>query len=190
MKNLKKLSRRGILGILALSLTVASVFGMIIAIQNFAPQVISNPAGLTISCLTVTDAVSSNSSTGGHQLWTLTYTCGGGPITTNAQSVLTVTSGSYIPTYTIDTSGSTATITSVSLTLIGNSVQGGTLFCNANIPTYTLTSGTAIALSNPAGCNNGGSNATVSIYYYSLAIVVSTFGTISVGGFSVTWTNA
>ncbi len=185
------MSTRTILGVIAVSLTVTSVFAMVLFVQNFAPQSISNPSGLNIVCSTVTDSVSSNSSTGGHQLFTLTYTCGGGPLTSTSQSVLSIAaSGNYVPTFTIDTSSSTASITSTSLALLGNSIQSGALWCVSGNPTYPLTSGTAVALTSSLSCQNGTSVNAINVYYYKLDIVVSSFGTINVSAFSVTWTNA
>jgi hypothetical protein len=189
--NLRKLSRRGILGILALSLSVTSVFALALFTQSFAPQTISNPAGLNAICTSLTDSVSNNGTSGNEELFTLDYSCGGGALTSTSQSVLSVaTTGNYKPAFAIDTSGSTATIVSTSLSLLGNSIQGNALFCNSGAPSYSLTSGTPVALTSSLTCQNGSTSAPVNLYYYELDIVVSSHGTISVAGFSITWVDA
>jgi len=108
MKNIRKLSRRTALATIALALSITSVAGMLLFTQNFAPQTISNPAGLNAVCTSLTDSVSNNGTTGGHELFSLVYSCGGGPLTSTSQSILSIAAtGSYKPTFgPIDTSGS------------------------------------------------------------------------------------
>ncbi len=191
MKMFKR-TRRSILGLVAIALTITSVAGMMLFVQNFTPQTISNPAGINSGCASLTDLTSNNGTTGTAEIFHLVYSCGGGPLTSTTQSVLTIaTTGNYKPTYgPIDTSASTANVVSKSLSLLGNSIQAGALWCTAGTPSYTLTSGTALALTAGLTCQNGTSTNAVNLYYYQLDIVVNSFGTVSVAAFSVTWVSA
>src|SRR6266566_433142 len=192
MKNLRKLSTRSLLGVLAIALTITSVAGMLLFVQNFAPQTISNPAGLNAICTSLTDSVSNNGTTGNAEVFHLIYSCGGGPLTSTSQSVLSVAAtGSYKPTFgPIDTSASTAHVISTSLTLQTNSIQSGALWCQSGNPSYALTSGTALTLTAGLTCQNGTSTNPVNLYIYDLDITVDSFGTVSVAAFQVTWVSA
>ena len=149
--SIRKLTTRSILGMIALSLVVSSGFALFLFTQTLPTLTISNPAGLSSLCASplIAGTTVNNGTAGGHESFTTAYSCTS-PIaspyapTAIAQGVLSVvTAASYIPTFVIDTSASTATVTSVVVQLNAQSIQGGASFCNANVPLFTLTSGTA-----------------------------------------------
>src|SRR2546425_3243967 len=152
--NLNKLSRRGILGILSISLIVGSAFGLFLFTQTLPALTVSNPAGLNSLCAQplIAGTTVNNGTSGGHESFTTAYSCTTpiaspySPTATTQGVISVVTAASYKPSFTIDTSASTATITSVTLQLNAQSIQGGNSFCNTNLPLFTLTSGTALAL--------------------------------------------
>src|SRR5438552_1186459 len=117
--SMKKLTTRGILGLLALSFVVSSGFALFLFQQSLPTLTISNPAGLSSLCASplIAGTTANNGTAGGHESFTTAYSCTS-PIaslpTLTTQSVMAVvTAASYIPTFVIDTSASTATVTSV-----------------------------------------------------------------------------
>jgi hypothetical protein len=190
-----KTSRRVIFGLIIVSLMIGSVFGVFQLIHILPANRISNPAGLVALCGSplIAGTTVNNGTAGVLQSFTTAYSCRF-PInppnfpTTVAQSVLNVvTSAIYTPTFTIDTSGSTANITSVTLALNAQSVQSGAPFCTSSIPLIPLTSGTGVSLLTSYTCFNGSSSATTNTFWYTITVVVDTFGDISVGQITVSW---
>src|SRR5712664_344982 len=121
--SIRKLSTRSLLGVLCLSLVVSSGFALFLFTQTLPTLTISNPAGLTSLCASplIAGTTVNNGTSGGHESFTTAYSCGSpiaspfGP-TATTQSVMTVvTAATYFPNFAIDTSASTATITSVTL---------------------------------------------------------------------------
>src|SRR5713226_5958869 len=113
--NMKKLTTRSILGVLALSLVVTSGFALFLFTQTLPALTVSNPAGLTSLCAQplIAGTTVNNGTSGGHESFTTAYSCGS-PIaspfnpTAITQSIMTVvTAATYFPTFTIDTSAST-----------------------------------------------------------------------------------
>src|SRR5437867_5433652 len=142
---INKFSRRGILGILSISLIVGSAFGLFLFVQTLPTLSITNPAGLVSLCAQplIAGTTVNNGTTGSHESFTTAYSCTS-PITSpysptaTTQGVLSVTTAAnYIPTFAIDTSASTATITSVTVELNAQSIQSGNSFCNTNVPKFT-----------------------------------------------------
>src|SRR2546430_9607086 len=131
--NMKKLATRSILGMVALSLVVSSGFALFLFQQSLPTFTVSNPAGLSSLCASplIAGTTVNNGTSGGHESFTTAYSCST-PITSpyaptaTTQGVLSVvTAASYIPSFTIDTSASTATVTSVTLQLNAQSIQVG-----------------------------------------------------------------
>src|SRR5713101_1346182 len=184
--SIRKLSTRSLLGVLCLSLVVSSGFALFLFTQTLPTLTISNPAGLTSLCSSplIAGTTVNNGTSGGHESFVTAYSCNS-PInppnspTSTSQGVMNVaTSGTYTPFFIIDTSNSTATVTSVQLTLNAQSVQGGATFCNTNVPVIPLTSGTGVALLTTYPCQNGSTPATTNTLWYTVTIVASTFGNI------------
>jgi hypothetical protein len=193
--SMKKLSTRSILGVVCLSLVVSSGFALFLFSQTLPALSVSNPAGLTSLCASplIAGTTVNNGTAGGHESFTTAYSCST-PIaspylpTAIAQGVLSVvTAASYIPTFVVDTSASTATITSVTLQLNAQSIQGGASFCTTGIPLFTLTSGTAQVLATSYSCQNGGTPSTTNVMWYTVVVVASTFGTVNVAQVTITW---
>src|SRR6266699_6827950 len=135
--NVKKVTTRSILGMIALSLVVTSGFALFLFVQTIPTFSVSNPAGLTSLCAQplIAGPTVNNGTSGGHESFTTAYSCTS-PIaspyapTAIAQGVLSVvTAASYIPTFIIDTSASTATVTSVAVQLNTQSIQSGASWC-------------------------------------------------------------
>jgi hypothetical protein len=193
--NIKKMSVRTVLGLLSLSLVITSGFALFIMSQSLPALSINNPSGLVSLCAQplIAGTTQVNGTLGGHESFVTSYSCTS-PIvspfnpTLTTQSVMTVvTAGTYFPYFTIDTSASTATITSVTLQLSAQSVQGGGSFCNANVPLFTLTSGTGQALATSYSCQNGSSPATTNTVWVIVTVVASTFGSVNVAAVTITW---
>ncbi len=193
--NVKKVTTRSILGMIALSLVVTSGFALFLFVQTIPTFSVSNPAGLTSLCAQplIAGPTVNNGTSGGHESFTTAYSCTS-PIaspfnpTLTTQSIMSVTTAAtYFPSFVIDTSASTATITSVTLQLSAQSVQGGSSFCNASVPLFTLTSGTGQALAVNYSCQNGSSPATTNTMWYVVTVVASTFGTVNVAAVTITW---
>jgi len=191
----KKFTTRSVLGMIALSLVVSSGFALFLFTQSLPTLTISNPSGLTSLCAQplIAGTTVNNGTSGGHESFTTAYSCTS-PITSPfnptlvSQSIMTVvTAATYFPSFVIDTSASTATITSVTLQLSAQSVQGGASFCNTNVPLFTLTSGTGQALATNYSCQNGSSPATTNTMWYIVTVVASTFGTVNVASVTITW---
>jgi hypothetical protein len=176
-------------------LSVTSVYGLFQMIHTIPPNRISNPAGLVTLCGSplIAGTTVNNGTTGGHESFVTAYSCRF-PInppnspTTVAQSVMNVvTSANYTPSFIIDTSLSNATITSVTLNLNAQSVQSGSSFCTSSIPLIPLTSGTGVSLLTSYPCLNGTTPATTNVFWYTVTVVTSTFGDVSVGQITVSW---
>src|SRR5437016_14593229 len=117
--SIRKLTTRSILGMIALSLVVSSGFALFLFTQTLPTLTTSNPACLSSLCASplIAGNTVNNGTAGGHESFTTAYSCTS-PIaslpTLTTQSVMAVvTAASYIPTFVIDTSASTATVTSV-----------------------------------------------------------------------------
>jgi len=129
--NINKISRRGILGILSISMIVASVAGLFLFTQTLPTLSISNPAGLTSLCAQplIAGTTVNNGTSGGHESFITAYSCSApiaspyNPTATTQGVISVVTAASYKPSFTIDTSASTATITSVILQLNAQSIH-------------------------------------------------------------------
>ena len=193
--NFKNVSRRGVLAILSISLVVVSASALFLFTQQLPALSISNPAGLTSLCAQplIAGTTVNNGTSGGHESFITAYSCSApiaspyAPTATTQGVISVVAAASYKPSFTIDTSASTATITSVTLQLNAQSIQSGNSFCNTNVPLFTLTSGTALALATSYVCQNGATNANTNVMWYTTIIVASTFGTVSVGQIVITW---
>jgi len=191
--SIRKLSTRSLLGVLCLSLVVSSGFALFLFTQTLPTLTISNPAGLTSLCASplIAGTTVNNGTAGGHESFTTAYSCTS-PIaslpTLTTQSVMAVvTAASYIPTFIIDTSASTATVTSVAVQLNTQSVQSGASWCISGNPSFVLTSGTAQALATNYTCQNGTATNPTNVIWYTVTVVASTFGTVNVASFSITW---
>ena len=191
--SIRKLSTRSLLGVLCLSLVVSSGFALFLFTQTLPTLTISNPAGLTSLCASplIAGTTANNGTAGGHESFTTAYSCTS-PIaslpTLTTQSVMAVvTAASYIPTFIIDTSASTATVTSVAVQLNTQSVQSGASWCISGNPSFVLTSGTAQALATNYTCQNGTATNPTNVIWYTVTVVASTFGTVNVASFSITW---
>ena len=193
--NINKISRRGVLGILSISLVVVSASALFLFTQQLPALSISNPAGLTSLCAQplIAGTTVNNGTSGGHESFITAYSCSApiaspyAPTATTQGVISVVTAASYKPTFVIDTSASTATITSVTLQLNAQSIQGGSSFCNANVPLFTLTSGTALALATSYTCQNGATNSNTNVMWYTLIVVASTFGSVNTASVTITW---
>ena len=191
--SIRKLSTRSLLGVLCLSLVVSSGFALFLFTQTLPTLTISNPAGLTSLCASplIAGTTVNNGTAGGHESFTTAYSCTS-PIaslpTLTTQSVMAVvTAASYIPTFVIDTSASTATVTSVVVQLNTQSIQSGASWCISGNPSFVLTSGTAQALATNYTCQNGTATNPTNVMWYTVTVVASTFGTVNVASFSITW---
>ena len=193
--SIRKLTTRSILGMIALSLVVSSGFALFLFTQTLPTLTISNPAGLSSLCASplIAGTTVNNGTAGGHESFTTAYSCTS-PIaspyapTAIAQGVLSVvTAASYIPTFIIDTSASTATVTSVAVQLNTQSIQSGASWCISGNPSFVLTSGTAQALATSYTCQNGTATNPTNVMWYTVTVVASTFGTVNVASFSITW---
>ena len=154
----KKFTTRSVLGMIALSLVVSSGFALFLFTQSLPTLTISNPSGLTSLC--AQPLIAGTTVNNG--------TSGGHESFTTAYSC-------------------TSPITSVTLQLSAQSVQGGASFCNTNVPLFTLTSGTGQALATNYSCQNGSSPATTNTMWYIVTVVASTFGTVNVASVTITW---
>jgi len=191
--SIRKLSTRSLLGVLCLSLVVSSGFALFLFTQTLPTLTISNPAGLTSLCASplIAGTTANNGTAGGHESFTTAYSCTS-PIaslpTLTTQSVMAVvTAASYIPTFVIDTSASTATVTSVAVQLNTQSIQSGASWCISGNPSFVLTSGTAQALATSYTCQNGTATKPTNVMWYTVTVVASTFATVNVASFSITW---
>jgi len=191
--SIRKLTTRSILGMIALSLVVSSGFALFLFTQTLPTLTISNPAGLSSLCASplIAGNTVNNGTAGGHESFTTAYSCTS-PIaslpTLTTQSVMAVvTAASYIPTFVIDTSASTATVTSVVAQLNTQSIQSGASWCISGNPSFVLTSGTAQALATSYTCQNGTATNPTNVMWYTVTVVASTFGTVNVASFSITW---
>jgi hypothetical protein len=200
--NLKKLTLRSGLGILALTLMVSSAFALLIGSQTFSAQTITNNTNLATACSSLfASPANNNGSSGGHEIFTYTFTCGSAvtsvdALTSAAQGVFTVASAaSFTPTFAIALTG-TATVTSQQLDVVYGSLQGGSQWCapptsGANAgDVFALTTGTPSSLSATGGltCHNGGSANPTNVIWYDYSVVVSTYGSVNVPAFTLTWT--
>src|SRR2546430_11283804 len=119
----KKFTTRSVLGMIALSLVVSSGFALFLFTQTLPTLSISNPAGLTSLCAQplIAGTTVNNGTSGGHESFITAYSCSApiaspySPTATTQGVISVVIAASYKPSFTIDTSASTATITSVTL---------------------------------------------------------------------------
>ncbi len=192
---MKSVPRRVLLAIIIGSLMITSAFGLFQLIHIIPSNRITNPPGLVTLCSSplIAGTTISNGTAGVLETFTTAYSCRFSinppnfP-TSTAQSVLNVvTPAIYTPTFTIDTSGSTANITSVTLALNAQSVQSGSIFCNANIPFIPLTSGIGVSLPTSFTCLNGSTPATTNVLWYTVTVVTDTFGDTLIGQITVSW---
>src|SRR2546422_4429440 len=109
--NMKRLTRRGILGVIALTLVIGSASALFLFSSTLPALTVSNPAGLTSLCASplIAGTTINNGTSGGHESFTTAYSCST-PIaspyspTATAQGVLSVvTAASYIPSFIVDT---------------------------------------------------------------------------------------
>jgi hypothetical protein len=192
---IKKMTTRGVLGVIAMSLVISSAFALFLFSQTLPTLSISNPAGMNSLCVSplIAGTTTNNGTTGNKEQFVTGYSCSTAiaspyaPTNTNQAVLSVVTAASYIPSFTIDTSTSTATIVSVTLELNAQSIQGGVSFCLTNIPKFTLVSGTAQALATSYTCNNGGTPAQTNIVWYTVVVVASTFGSVNVAAVTIVW---
>jgi hypothetical protein len=199
--NIRKLSLRTGLGVLAISLIVSSAFGLFIASESNSSQTITNVAGLTGNCTsTFVSPTGNNGTSGGHEAFFYSYTCTTATATPDAltsvgQGVFSVTTAaSYKPIFAVATTGG-ATVTSTTLVVQYGSIQTAAQWCvlsdsrNAGL-TLTLTSGTFVSLPASLTCFNGTSSNPTNVIWYDITIVVSTFGSVSVPAFTITWNSS
>ena len=189
--NMKKLSRRSILGIVALALSISSVAALSLFSQTFTAVSQTNVAGLSSNCLNLVDTVTNTGISGPTETFTYQYQCAN-PIVNSASLGFSVVSvGNYKPTFTISTSGTVANIVSgPTLSIIPTStyyfVQNPANTIIYGTPKL-LTSGSAIALSPGEVLTGGFGSTPAEGYVYQISITVDSFGTVAIASSSISW---
>ena len=168
-------------------MSIISVSALTIFSQSFTSVTQQNTAGLNANCINLVDTVTNNGISNPTEVFTFQYECISPIVNAGGLAFSVATSGNYVPTFSLSVSG-TATIVSTSLSIVPAETSfvpgGGTVTYGTP---HLLTSGTAISLSPGETISGGFGIRAAEGYVYSISVVVSSYGSVTISTSSITW---